>query len=73
MNPVKLFGLILLGLGIAAFAYQGFRYTTTEKVLDVGPIHVTNEKTHSIPVPPVLAAIALIGGLGLLAFGEKKS
>ena len=73
MNPTKLSGLVLLGLGVVALAYQGFSYTTTDKVVDFGPIHVTNEETHKLPIPPILAAIALVGGLGLLAFGGKKA
>jgi hypothetical protein len=73
MNPKKLSGLVLIGLGVVALAYQGFSYTTTEKVFDFGPIHVTNEETHKLPIPPILAAIALIGGIGLLAFAGKKT
>jgi hypothetical protein len=73
MNPAKLSGLILLGLGIVALAYQGFSYTTREKVVDFGPIHVTNEETHTLPLPPIVGAIALVGGIGLLAFAGKKS
>ncbi len=66
-------GIILIVLGIAAFVLQGISYTTEEKVLDVGPLEVTKEKTSTIPLPPVLGAIALLGGVGLVALGRKKS
>jgi hypothetical protein len=66
-------GVILIVLGIAAFLFQGISYTTEEKVLDVGPLEVTKEKSNNIPLPPVLGAIALIGGVGLVALGGKKS
>jgi len=66
-------GIILIVLGIAAFVVQGISYTTDEKVLDVGPLEVTREKSNTIPLPPVLGAIALLGGIGLVALGGKKS
>jgi len=66
-------GIILVVLGIAAFVLQGISYTTQERVLDVGPLEVTKEKSNTIALPPVLGAIALLGGVGLVALGGKKS
>jgi hypothetical protein len=67
----KTVGAILIVLGLLGLAWGGFTYTTREKVLDVGPIHATRDKTHSVPVPPVAGAIALVGGIALLAVGRK--
>jgi NO-binding membrane sensor protein with MHYT domain len=64
-----MFALILIGLGIAALAYQGVSYTTREKVIDFGPLQVTSEKTHTLP--PITGAIALGGGIVLLIFAGK--
>jgi hypothetical protein len=60
-------------IGIFAFAYQGFSYTTREKVVDLGPIHMTAEKTRTIPLPPIVGGIALVGGILVLAVGRKKA
>ena len=73
MNSTKIFGVILIALGIVALAYQGFSYTTREKVLDVGPLHVTTEKNNTIPLPPIVGAIALVGGIALLFVGARKA
>lgn len=59
-------GVILIVLGIIGLAYGGFTYTTKEKVLDVGPIEATRDKTHSVPLPPIAGAVALVGGLAIL-------
>jgi hypothetical protein len=64
--------VILITLGIAGIAYQGISYTTREKVIDVGPIHVTAEKTKSLPLPPILGAMAIAGGIVLLVVGTRK-
>jgi hypothetical protein len=73
MRPKIIIAIILIALGIAALAYQGITYTTREKVIDVGPIHMTAEKTKTIPLPPILGVIALVGGIVLLVVGSKKA
>ena len=69
---MKVAGLVLIVLGLAALVWQGFSYTTREKVVDVGPIEVNKETTKRVPLPPVAGAVALIGGIVLVAAGGKK-
>ena len=66
----KTIGVILIVLGLVGLAYGGFSYTTREKVLDLGPIEATKEKTHTVPLPPIAGALALIGGVVLVAKKE---
>ena len=68
---MKPLGLILIVLGALALMYQGFTYTTHKKVLDVGPIQATKEEHHSVPMPPILGALALIGGVVILVSDRK--
>ncbi|OPX97763.1 MAG: hypothetical protein A4E62_00681 [Syntrophorhabdus sp. PtaU1.Bin002] len=72
MRPKIIIAIILIALGIAALAYQGITYTTREKVVDLGPIKVTAEKTKTIPLPPIVGTVALVGGIVLLVMGIKK-
>ncbi len=69
---MKLLGIILIALGLVALAYQGFSYTTDEKVVDLGPLEVTAEKEKTIPLPPVLGGLALAGGVVLVVAAGKK-
>ena len=72
MKPNVLLAVVLIVLGLAAFAYRGISYTTREKVVDLGPIQVTTEKTKTLPLPPIFGAIALISGLAVLVIGGRK-
>ena len=72
MKIYTLTAIILIVIGIFAFAYQGFTFTTREKVVDLGPIHMTAEKTRTIPLPPIVGGIALAGGIVLLVVGKKR-
>ena len=66
-------GIVLIVLGIVAFTYQGITYTQREKILDVGPIEATKETEKTIPVPPILGGLALVGGVLLVFVGAKRS
>jgi len=72
MKSNSLIGIILIVVGIIAFAYQGITYTTREKVVDLGPIQVSADKTRTFPLPPIVGAVALVGGIVLLVIGSKK-
>lgn len=67
----KILGVILVVVGLFGLAWGGFTYTTKEKVIDIGPIHATRDETHNVPLPPILGAVALIGGIVLLVAREK--
>jgi hypothetical protein len=67
----RILGLALIALGLIGLVWGGINYTTREKVVDIGPLHVSDDKTHTIPLPPIAGAVALIGGIVLLVAGKK--
>jgi len=71
MSGKSVLGIALIILGIIALAYQGFTYTTQKKVVDLGPLQATKEEHHTVPLPPILGAIALIGGIVLVASDRR--
>jgi uncharacterized membrane protein HdeD (DUF308 family) len=73
MKPMALAGVVLIVLGILALVYQGITYTSRDTVLDIGPLHATAERQKTLPLPPVLGAVAVIGGVVLLIAGARKS
>lgn len=70
---MKMLGIILIAIGIIAFAYQGITYTTREEVVDIGPIHMSADKTRTLPLGPIVGVVALAGGIALLVMGSRKS
>jgi hypothetical protein len=73
MKGLSMVGLILIILDVLGFAYQGFTYTKREKVVDIGPIHATKDTDKTIPIPPVLSGLALIGGVVLMVAGSRST
>ena len=72
MKAATLIGILLIALGIASLAYQGISYTTREKVVDIGPIEATKETRKTIPLPPLLGGLALVGGVVLIVVGTGR-
>jgi uncharacterized membrane protein len=72
MKPLAIVGVILIVLGVVALAYQGITYTTKEKVVDLGPLKVEASKEHTIPLPPILGGVALLGGVVLLVVSARR-
>jgi len=68
---MRILGIVLIVLGIVGLAYQGITYTTHKKVLDIGPIQATKEEHNTIPVPPIIGALALIGGVVILVSDRR--
>jgi hypothetical protein len=69
---MKLAGIILIVLGAMALAYQGIRYTTREKLIDIGSLHVTTTEKKTIPLPPVVGGVAIAAGIALLLAERRK-
>jgi hypothetical protein len=73
MKSTAMIGVFLVLLGVAALVYQGITYTTRETVLDLGPIQATKQTTKTMPLPPLLGGMALLGGVFLIVLGAKRS
>jgi uncharacterized membrane protein HdeD (DUF308 family) len=73
VKPVILVGITLIILGVLALAYQGITYTTREKIIDLGPLQASVDKRKSVPLPPIVGAVALAGGVVLVIVGARKS
>jgi uncharacterized membrane protein HdeD (DUF308 family) len=69
---MKLMGIILIILGVLALAYQGIRYTTQEKLIDIGPLKVTSTEKKNIPLPPVVGGVAIVAGIALVFADRRK-
>jgi len=73
MKTTTILGIALILLGVVAFAYQGITYTTRENVIDLGPLQATVDKKETIPLPPLVGGLAVVGGIALLIVGIRKA
>jgi uncharacterized membrane protein YidH (DUF202 family) len=69
---MKILAILLIVIGVAALGYGGISYTRKEKVIDIGPIEATASRRETIPLPPIVGAVALVGGIAMLVMGGRK-
>jgi len=70
-SPIRLLGVVLIVLGITALAYQGITYTTRENVVNLG-LQASVDTKKTIPLPPLLGGLVLVGGIVLVMVGAKE-
>jgi uncharacterized membrane protein YidH (DUF202 family) len=68
---MRALGIVLIVFGILALVYGGFTYTHQKKVVDLGPIQASKKETSTVPLPPILGVVAVIGGGALLMTGKR--
>ncbi len=73
MRPAGIVGIILIIIGIVAIAYGGITYTKREKVIDAGPLQVSADREKTIPFPPIVGGICLVGGIVLVVVGNRQT
>lgn len=70
---MKILGIVLIVLGIISIAYQGISYTKKEKIIDIGPIEATKEEKKTLPLPPLIGGLLVVGGIAVLVASSRKS
>ena len=73
MKPAAIVGILLVILGVVGLAFGGFSFTHKEKVVDLGPIQASADKKESVPIPPILGGLAIVGGVVLLASSARRA
>jgi hypothetical protein len=70
MNTKSIVAVILVTLGIVVLAYSGITFTTPGKSVEFLGLHM--QTTHSHFIPPVVGALALVGGIVLLVVKPRQ-
>jgi hypothetical protein len=70
MNTKTIVAVLLVTLGIVVLAYSGITFTTPGKPVEFLGMHFETTVNHFIP--PVVGALALVGGIVLLVVNPKR-
>ncbi len=72
MKPATITGLVLIIIAIIGFAVGGVSFTHQKQDAKLGPIDISHKQTETLPIPPILSGIALVGGIALVVVGVKS-
>lgn len=65
-------GALLVVIGLVSLLLGGFRWTREKTVVDVGPLKATTEEHKTLPIPPVVGALVLLGGIVVLVVPSRR-
>jgi uncharacterized membrane protein YidH (DUF202 family) len=72
MKAATVVGILLVVIGIIGFAIGGISFTHEKKVVDMGPVQLSHKVTNTLPISPILSAVSLVAGIGLVVVGVRK-
>lgn len=70
---MKTIGFALVVLGILALLYGGINYNRNRTVLEIGSVSVSATERQRFPVPAVVGAVVLLGGVLLVAADKRRA
>ena len=71
MNTKTIVAVLLVTLGLVVLAYSGITFTTPGKPVEFLGLHIETTDSHFIP--PVVGALALVGGILLLVVRPRQA
>ena len=69
---MRIIGFVLIVIGLIGLIYGGITWTQRKEVVDLGPIEITSQERETLPVPPILGAVCLTGGVLLVVAGGRR-
>ena len=70
MNTKTIVAVLLVTLGVVVLAYSGITFKTPGKPVEFLGMRIETTDSHFIP--PVVGALALVGGIMLLVVKSKR-
>ena len=70
---MRAIGILLIIAGIAGFLISDVSFSTTEKVMDVGPLEVEREKERSLPITPIASGVLIVVGGVVTVMGVRRN
>ena len=73
MKPIAVLGVLLIAIGVAGLLIANISFTEKKVIVDAGPLKVTADQQHTIPIPSIAGVLAVVVGAGLLFYGRKAN
>jgi len=69
---MKNLGIVILVIGILLTVFTTFNIVTKEKIADVGPLQITQDKNHHLGWSPIIGIGVIIAGAAVYLAGNRK-
>ena len=71
MKPPTVIGLILVVVAILILIFGGIPLTRKNSA-EIGPLKLEEQHQETVPVPQIIGALSLAGGIFLVVLGSRR-
>ena len=71
VKPSTVIGLVLIVIGILILVFGGISFTK-KNTAEIGPLKLEEQHQEVVPVPQMIGALSLAGGIFLVVLGSRK-
>lgn len=72
MTTPKIVGLVFVIAGLVSLLLGGFSWNQTKTIVDIGPIEAHSTERKTLPIPPVIGGLLMVGGVVLLLVPNRR-
>ena len=72
MNTRKAVGVMLIVIGLISLLVGGISWNRQKTIVDIGPLKAETTERKTLPVPPIIGGLALLGGVILLVAPARR-
>ena len=69
---MKTAGIIIISIGLLITVVTGFNYISKEKVVDIGRLEITRDRTDYMSWSPIIGLAVLAIGAGIFLYAQKN-
>jgi uncharacterized membrane protein HdeD (DUF308 family) len=69
---MRVFGILLIVLGIIALLVPSITFMTTERAVDAGFLKVDYQKPHTIVLNPIVGIVSTLAGVAMVFAGRRS-
>jgi hypothetical protein len=70
---MKVFGIILIVIGIAMILIRGVNFTTKKEVVDLGPVEINKKEKKTVAWPTYAGIAVAVTGAVILVTSSRKT
>ena len=72
MTVRQIVGIVLIGIGLVSLLLGGFSWNRQKTIVDIGPIKAESTERKTLPIPPIVGGLAMVGGVVLLLVPSRR-
>ena len=69
---MRILAVLMVALGLIGLVWGGVSYVKNRDTAELGPLDVTFTEKNRVEIPPVIAAVLLVGGVALFVADSRR-